>query len=142
MSSSDNARALRIAMWIIAVLTVLLLAACTAQPVKDVANTEWMLDAIDGASVTEGAEITVSFAEDQISGSSGCNTFSGGYEIDGTTLSVSSLMPSTMMACEEDVMTLELAFLMSLQTSQSFDIQNGTLVITSADGTSLSFAAK
>ena len=142
MSYSSNNRTLRISMWIIAVLTVSLLAACAAQPVKDVANTEWMLESINGVPVMEGIEITASFTENQISGSSGCNSYSGGYEVDGTTLSITSPMPSTMMACDEDIMDLELAFLMALQSSQSFDIQNGALIITSANGASLNFAAQ
>lgn len=49
-----------------------------------------------------------------VSGNSGCNSYSGAYAINGTSLSIGPLI-STRMACEPDVMDQEQLYLASLR---------------------------
>jgi heat shock protein HslJ len=62
-----------------------------------------------------GTELTATFTEDQVSGSAGCNQYNGSYTLDGDTVTIGPLA-TTRMACEQDVMDQETAFLTALQT--------------------------
>jgi heat shock protein HslJ len=62
-----------------------------------------------------GTELTATFTADHVSGSAGCNQYNGSYTLDGDTVTIGPLA-STMMACEQDVMDQEAAFLTALQT--------------------------
>jgi heat shock protein HslJ len=83
-----------------------------------------------------GTEITLKFgADDQVSGKSGCNTYSGGYKTSGDQLKVGPLA-STMMACESPagVMEQEQQYLAALQNAATYDIAGSTLTIRDAGG--------
>ncbi len=62
-----------------------------------------------------GTTLTATFTADQVSGSSGCNTFTGSYTLDGINVTIGPLA-STMMACEQPLMDQETAFMKALQT--------------------------
>jgi heat shock protein HslJ len=83
--------------------------------------------------------ITAQFDGGTISGSSGCNTYSGTYastRAAGPTnnITVGELI-TTQMACEEAVMNQEQAYLAALSLAQSYTIQGNTLTIQYAGGT-------
>ena len=83
-----------------------------------------------------GSEVTLDFGADgQISGNSGCNTYSGGYETSGDALKVGPLV-STMMACESPagVMEQEQQYLAALQNAATYEIAGDTLTIRDAGG--------
>jgi hypothetical protein len=62
------------------------------------AGTSWTLTDLDSGGVT-GTAPTLELTETDVSGTGGCNTFSGTYTTDGDTISFGPLA-STMMACE------------------------------------------
>jgi heat shock protein HslJ len=81
-------------------------------------------------------EITLNFgADNQVSGNSGRNTYSGGYEVSGDALKVGPLA-STMMACDQPagVMDQEQQYLAALQNAATFEIAGDTLTIRDAGG--------
>ncbi len=81
-------------------------------------------------------KITLNFGADGIvSGNSGCNTYSGGYESSGDKLKVGTLA-STRMFCESPagVMDQEALYLLALQNAATYDITNDTLTIRDASG--------
>jgi len=83
-----------------------------------------------------GSEISLNFGADgQVSGSSGCNRYSGGYEATGTALKVGPLA-STQMACDKPagVMEQEQQYLAALQNAATFEIAGDTLTIRDASG--------
>ena len=81
-----------------------------------------------------GSTLTVVFTADQISGSAGCNTYSGGYTIDGTTLKIGPLA-STMRACaDQAVNDQEQQFLAALQASTTYDHTGNILTLKAAGG--------
>ena len=106
----------------------------------DLDGTTWRLVAIDGEAVPDGIEATAEFAEGQISGKGGCNSFGGDYEIDGDTLRFGPIF-STMMYCDEASMVVEGTFLRALHDAR-ISITGGELVLTSPEGTVLTFTAR
>jgi heat shock protein HslJ len=80
-----------------------------------------------------GSKLTAVFTPDQVSGSAGCNDYSGGYTIDGTTIKIGPLA-STMKACaDEAVNAQEQQFLAALQAATTFD-QTGNILTLKAEG--------
>lgn len=79
-------------------------------------------------------KLTVTFAEDgSVSGSSGCNTFTGEYKLEGDALTVGPLA-STMMACEQPAMDQETQFLTAIQTPTTVETSGTTVTLRDADG--------
>jgi copper homeostasis protein (lipoprotein) len=84
----------------------------------------WKLKQLKNRTVVSRAEIT--FKDQRVSGSSGCNRMTGGYTHDGIKLSFSPIA-GTQMACPGPDMELESAFLKVLETIDSFRITGSTL---------------
>ena len=61
-----------------------------------------------------GTELTAVFRLVKVSGSSGCNTYQGPYTTNGSIAAIGPLA-STRIACPDDVMAQETAFLAALQ---------------------------
>jgi heat shock protein HslJ len=61
-------------------------------------------------------------ADNTISGSGGCNTYSGAYVLEGDALSIPGPLATTMMMCAEEVMAQETVFLANLQAVAGFKI--------------------
>lgn len=99
------------------------------------AGTGWSLSSFEPGRVPlPGTTITLAFDDSgAVSGNSGCNSYSGGYTVSGSSLSIGPLI-STQMACEPDVMDQEQLYLNALQGAASFDLPGGQLVIFDAGG--------
>jgi heat shock protein HslJ len=121
------------------VIAGLTLAACAGNASASVVG-DWNLVSYGSpASLTPAApnvETTVTFGSDgKLSGNVGCNSFSGDYKVDGSTITFSAVI-STMMACADPIMQQESAVLSVFANSATFKIDGKTLTITSADGAS------
>jgi len=107
----------------------LMLSACTSltsgssAPAVDAAERlqthRWELVYWEGTPVPHGDNgepVILSFAEGRVSGHTGCNRSSAGYELDPSAMQLRILAPmSTRMACEEGRMAFEAALLKALQ---------------------------
>ncbi|MDO8309098.1 MAG: META domain-containing protein [Actinomycetota bacterium] len=116
-----------------------------AQPTggADLAGTSWVLaEGPLSAEDLASKGITIEFADGQVSGNSGVNTYFGGYtsSLDGT-LAFDPLA-STMMAGDEAAMALEQEYLAALQTAFGYSISDGTLTIFGAADQVLTYTAK
>lgn len=81
-----------------------------------------------------GSTITATFTADgQVSGSTGCNDYSGPYKLDGESLTVGPLV-STKKACEQDLMDQEQQFLTALQTPTTVESSGGNVTLRDASG--------
>lgn len=81
-----------------------------------------------------GSELTAIFTPDQVSGSAGCNAYSGGYTIDGATITIGPLA-STKRACEDQAVSdQEQQFLTALQAATTFDQTGNTVTLKAAGG--------
>jgi len=87
-------------------------------------------------SIVIDTEVTAAFGPDgTLAGSSGCNTYSGSYTVDGDAMTVSQMI-STQKACETPagVMDQESGYLAALQSSVKFQNDGSTLTLFNADG--------
>lgn len=125
---------------------VLLLSACTsASPsavpspdsVTTLTGTAWVLDTVGGKPAVESTTSTARFADDgTVSGSGGCNRFSGPFSTNGNAIKVGDLA-STMMACTDDIMAQESGFLAALGSASTFSVDAGILTLSDRDGAGL-----
>ncbi len=97
------------------------------------AGTGWILTDLDSGSVT-GTAPTLDLTETDVSGTGGCNTFSGTYTTDGDTISFGPLA-STMMACEPPIMEQEAVYFAALDGATTYTVDAGTLTISGDAGT-------
>jgi uncharacterized lipoprotein YbaY len=83
----------------------------------------WLLQSYGTNSVIQGTQITAKFKDNQVSGSGGCNTYSGAYERTTTELTVGALS-ITQMSCSapEGIMEQETQYFTLLQSSAFFNI--------------------
>jgi putative lipoprotein len=109
-------------------------------------NTDWKLTHLGEAAVIVASEqrepyFVLSSESHRVSGSGGCNTLTGSYELEGDQL-VFSQMASTMMACPEGMDT-EKAFLRVLTEVKTWKIAEQQLELFDAGGNLLaSFEAR
>jgi heat shock protein HslJ len=80
--------------------------------------------------VIEGSTVTLEFQTDgQAGGSAGCNSYGGGYQVQGDTLSFDQLN-STLMACvDEAMMQQETEYFQALQSTGRFELADNQLTI-------------
>jgi len=113
----------------------------TPGAVVGLAGTSWTLDSYLDENgtlvpVLPGTEVTAAFSTDgKVTGSAGCNYYGGDYQIDGTTLSISSLV-QTLKLCTEPkgIMEQEARFTDLLGSAAGCRIENDRLIITDAAG--------
>jgi putative lipoprotein len=126
----------------ILLILIILLSACTAQAASLTGS--WKLvsygppDAMTAA--VPDAEATLTFADDgRVTGSGGCNSLGGVYEVNGQTITFSNIT-STLMACDDARMAQEGAVTRVLSGRAEFEIEDQTLTLVK-DGITLVFAA-
>lgn len=73
-----------------------------------------------------GAPITISFQQGAVSGSAGCNTYTGGYSTAGNSISFGPLS-LTSSACDPAVMEQETLYLARLQVADEYEIEDNQL---------------
>lgn len=104
-------------------------------------GTQWRLDTITAgtdavSSVVANTEPALLLNGGQASGDTGCNTFSGAYELDGASLTFGPLA-TTKMACSPDVMTQEAAILEAIGKVATWSVEEDRLTLADAEGTLL-----
>lgn len=93
----------------------------------------WTVTAIGGGAVPEGVAVTMAFDDGRIAGTSGCNRYSGAFELTGEGLAFGPAA-GTRMACPEAQMAVESAFFAALQAVDRFDLDaEGGLVLIGGD---------
>lgn len=101
-------------------------------PPDTLAGTNWTFVWIGGVAVAADRPTSLQFDGARLSGSAGCNRFSGSYSVNGGTLKAGPLM-ATEMACPG--MELEQAFFKLMASPVSLTFANdGTLILTSSEG--------
>ena len=117
------------------ILFVLILSACAAQSsslqgtwkLTQYGSPESMIPAV------EDADATLNFADDgTVSGSGGCNSLGGEYEVKGSEITFGPIT-STLMGCEEPRMTQESFVTQVLTGTAQYEIEDDTLTITNND---------
>ena len=111
----------------------------TVAETASLTGTLWLANGVNNGrggveSVVAGSELTAVFGEDgKVAGTGGCNTFSGTYTTDGTSISFGPLA-STKMACPAEVMSQETAYFAALAASATYAISGDKLELRDAEG--------
>lgn len=103
-------------------------------PPETLAGSTWRFVSVGGAKVSADQPTSLQFDGARLSGSVGCNRFSGSYKVDGTTLTAGPVM-RTEMACPEPAMSHEDAVFKLLAAPVALTFaDDGTLILTGAGG--------
>jgi heat shock protein HslJ len=96
-------------------------------------GTQWVLTgygpAAQPVALPDGAQVTAEFTSDQVKGAAPCNSYGGGYSVDGKRLTVGQLVQTERACLREDLMALESTFLKALSAATSYTIDGDTLTI-------------
>jgi len=122
---------------------IFILAACT--PSAAIKGSEgmlvdqvWVLTELMNQVLVPGSSITIQFTPDgKTGGSAGCNRYTATYTASGSTLMISSPLAVTRMACADDVMNQEAAYLEALSQVQMYNITGDRLTLSDAGSTSV-----
>lgn len=101
-------------------------------PQDRLVNSRWIIEEIDGAPVNEG-QYRLDFGADRISGTAGCNRFSGPYSRSGETLTAGPLA-ATRMACPEPRMAHERRVMQLLSRPLRLEFGDGDGLFLIGDG--------
>lgn len=138
-------------LWPAAVLTIsLLLAGCAVTPTpfdrtpggaggpSDLVGITWLLDELNGQPTIEGTFPSVTFNnQGGFNGSGGCNVYTGSYTSSGGQIDVADNIISTMMACDDPIMTQEFGLFDALKTASSYAVVDTRLTLSDQNGTAL-----
>lgn len=119
------------------------LPAATNQPADDTVtgselkDIQWVLQTLNEQPVLADAAVTLKLDATHVSGSDGCNSFSGTYQSEGSQFKVNPDLASTMMACAEPVMTQASAYVTALTQATQYKLDGQNLLILDAAGKTL-----
>jgi heat shock protein HslJ len=119
-----------------ALLIMALFMVYPAQAALELAGPTWRVVEIGGTPVAagkSGREPHLVFSEGRVSGSNGCNRFTGTYQQDGESLHFSPLA-MTKMACPPPQDALERAFIQAMAATASVRQSGGSLELLDAGG--------
>lgn len=106
----------------------------TDGPPDALADTSWSLQTLNGQPVLAEPAVTLTFADGQVGGTDGCNSFSASYTVNGEKITVDSNMVSTMMACADPIMQQAGAYTAALMQAATFKIDGQTLTLMDGNG--------
>lgn len=86
----------------------------------------WQVMSLVGGALPGGANVTIGFAGPTVSGSSGCNGYSGSFTQTGNNLTIGPLA-MTKKACPPQLMDVEAGFSTALTAVTRYDVVDGTL---------------
>ncbi len=102
----------------------------------DLTGGMWALSALMGKPLVPDTSITAQFTADgKVSGSAGCNQYVGRYTVSGDSIQVSSPLASTRMACPQEVMDQESAYLKALGEAKTYTVREDQLTLADANKT-------
>jgi heat shock protein HslJ len=127
---------MRLALVLVALLAVV---GCAGGSVADPSGRTWQLTDLEGAPPLEGTTVDLTIDGEQVSGSSGCNTYTGTVTVDPEegAMTLGPNLASTMMACEEPIMDQEQRYLDALMRVTSYEMVDDTLTLLDESGAAL-----
>jgi len=121
------------------ILGMLTLSACGSRN-SNMRLTEipWLLIELEGEPPIPNTQITAEFDEEgRVSGTSGCNSYSTTYTVDGNRIKFGEEMIGTLMACPDPVMEQERVYLEALGAAVTSEIVDNELTLFDTDGNPL-----
>ena len=122
---------------------LLSLAGCAvpAGPVASLDGTSWTVTAISGAAPAPGSRPSMSFTAETMSGTTGCNSLTAGYTLQGSAITFST-GAMTAMACAEELMRQESSYTAALAKVTKLAGDGSTMQLQDAAGQTLFALAK
>jgi heat shock protein HslJ len=119
-----------------ALLAVVAVTACSGSAAEaEVADVTWTLTELEGAAALPEATVDLTLTADgTVSGSAGCNQYTGSATFADGEMTLGPNLASTMMACEDPIMAQESAFLAALERVSGYEVGDGELRLTDSDG--------
>lgn len=135
MRTSRSMSLVLVAVLVLGAAALAAVAGCSSTGADPLNGTKWRLSgwsisSIDPASVT----ITAQFAEGQISGSGGVNSYGGPYTLGPASGFKVGEIVSTLMAGPEPAMRAESAYMALLGQARSYAVEGDTLTLFDAGG--------
>jgi len=116
---------------------LLALTGCATGASNSLAGTSWNVTAVNGTAPVAGSQPTMTFTGDKVSVSTGCNSLSTGYTLNGTAMTISPNGAMTAMACADDLMKQESAVTAALGKVSKMSLTGDTLSLQDASGASM-----
>ena len=118
----------------------IMLTACGGSSPNDLAGTTWVLTGFNQNRPIEGTQLTIEFEDGQVSGNTGCNLYSGSYQVNGEAISFGALA-WTERGCvdPEGVMQQERTYMELLGAAERCELEDGELRIFTDSQGSLTF---
>ena len=106
----------------------------TAPTKGDLADRSFLSSNVDGQTLVDGTQITLTFTADTVSAVAGCNTMTGNYTIEDGTLKVDT-MAQTRMACDPDTTSQDVWLQALLASRPAVTLSTNELVLKGGDTT-------
>ncbi|HSL57533.1 MAG TPA: META domain-containing protein [Acidimicrobiales bacterium] len=122
-----------------AVALAALLAGCgdddgtTSLAAADLDGRTFVVTSVEGQTLVDGSEVSVTFEDGNISVQGGCNTLFGAYELDGSTLSPAGELAMTQRACDEPLMAQDDWLAAMIADEPDVSLDGGTLTLATDD---------
>jgi heat shock protein HslJ len=95
----------------------------------------WAVTELAGKSILQNTGITAQFGSDgTLSGLAGCNQYNGKYTVSGNSITISTPLATTMMACPQPVMDQESAYLKALGEAKTYTVKGNQLTLNDSGG--------
>lgn len=122
------------------VTAALLLAACgdddpatAAVTAADLDGREFVSTRVAGAAMVADTHLSLAFQGGRLAGFAGCNTFTGGYSIDGASLVIAEALAMTRMLCDEPHTAQDAWFADLLNGRPTLVLDGDELTVTGSD---------
>lgn len=116
-----------------AVLLLVAVSGCT-EPSTDPTGRTWELATLHGSEPLEGTTIDLTLEGESVSGSAGCNTYTGPADFGAGSMTLGPEIAVTAMACEEGIMDQESEYLAALSRVAGYVLEPDELLLQDADG--------
>lgn len=117
-----------------AALAMIVLTGCGTGTEDDPTGHSWELVELDGSTVVEGTVIDLLIENDEASGSSGCNSYTGEATVSDGEITLGPEFAVTFMACEEDVMNQEQRYIEAMTRVTTYEMAAGELLLLDDQG--------
>jgi heat shock protein HslJ len=98
----------------------------------------WSLTAVGTMTVPATLHVTATFNAGTLSGSSGCNSYSAPYTLDGARLSIGPTS-ATLIGCPPPVARVENTYLGALAKVATYTVESGVLTLKTSDSMRLTY---
>ena len=122
-------------------IAALALAGCAGGSLAGrLAGNEWRAVDVNGFPVVAGSAPTIRLADGQVSGTTGCNTYTGAYQTSSRERIRFTGVATTRKACDAPLMDQERRFTAILNNAQSYSLYgDGSFSLIASDGAAVRF---